>query len=87
MNTDKKERLIVSEAESNDDLINYYLNCFYKTRKQACDLINEKYNLSIEIELNKEVIKLLNETKNDIMESGYNMIEEGESSGTLYNND
>ena len=86
MNTDKKERLIVSEAESNDDLINYYLNCFYKTRKQACDLINKKYNLSIEIELNKEVIKLLNETKNDIMESGYNMIEEGESSGTLYNN-
>ena len=44
-NTDKKERLITSEVESNDDLINYYLNCFYKTRKDACDRINEKYNL------------------------------------------
>lgn len=86
MNTDKKERLIVSEAESNDDLINYYLNCFYKTRKQACDLINEKYDLNIEIELNKEVIKLLNENKNDIIESEYDRIEEGESDGTLYNN-
>lgn len=85
MNTDKKERLIVSEAESNDDLINYYLNCFYKTRKQACDLINEKYGLSIEIELNKEVIKLLEENKNDIINTEYTN-EEGESDGTLYNN-
>ena len=84
-NTDKKERLIVSEAESNNDLINYYLNCFYKTRKQACDLINERYGLNIEIELNKEVIKLLNENKNDIIESEYN-IEEGETDGTLYYN-
>ena len=83
MNTDKKERLIVSEAESNDDLINYYLNCFYKTRKQACDLINKKYNLNITIELNKEVIKLLEENKNDIINSEYTN-EEGESNGTLY---
>ena len=83
MNTDKKERLIVSEAESNDDLINYYLNCFYKTRKQACDLINKKYNLDIKIELNKEVIKLLEENKNDIINSEYTN-EEGESNGTLY---
>lgn len=85
MNTDKKERLIVSEAESNDDLINYYLNCFYKTRKQACDLINEKYGLNIEIELNKEVIKLLEENKYGIMNTEYTN-EEGESDGTLYSN-
>ena len=85
MNTDKKERLIVSEAESNDDLINYYLNCFYKTRKQACDLINERYGLNIEIQLNKDVIELLKENKFDIMELEYTN-EEGESNGTLYSN-
>ena len=85
MNTDKKERLIVSEAESNDDLINYYLNCFYKTRKQACDLINEKYGLNIKIELNKEVIKLIEENKNDIISLEYTN-EGGESDGTLYSN-
>ena len=29
-NTDKKERLITNEVESNEQLINYYLNCWYK---------------------------------------------------------
>ena len=66
-NTDKKERLITDEVDSNNDLINYYLNCFYKTRKKACDLINEKYGLDIKIELNKDVLELLNENKNDII--------------------
>lgn len=79
-NTDKKERLITNEVDSNNDLINYYLNCFYKTRKQACDMINEKYGLDIKIVLNKDVLKLLDENKGDIMNRGDNY-------GTLYNND
>ena len=61
-NTDKKERLITAEAESNNDLINYYLNCFYKTRKKACDEINQKFfsgEEKITIELNKDVLELL----------------------------
>ena len=66
-NTDKKERLITDEVESNNDLISYYLNCFYKTRKQACDLINERYDLNIEIELNKEITNLLNVSEDDII--------------------
>ena len=28
-NTDKKERLITNEVESNDQSVNYYLNCWY----------------------------------------------------------
>lgn len=70
-NTDKKERLITDEVESNNDLINFYLNCFYKTRKQACDLINEKFlkdsDLKISISLNKDIADLLNVNKNDII--------------------
>ena len=66
-NTDKKERLITDEVESNNDLISYYLNCFYRTRKQACDLINERYDLNIEIELNKEITNLLNVSEDDII--------------------
>lgn len=66
-NIDKKERLITSEIESNDDLIKYYLNCFYKTRKKACDMINEKYfngEEKVSIKLNDDTLKLLkiNET-------------------------
>ena len=81
-NTDKKERLITSEVESNDDLINYYLNCFYKTRKDACDRINKKYDLNIKISLNKDVLELLNVNEDDIIN-----YEEGEENGKIYDND
>ena len=80
-NTDKKERLITSEVESNDELINYYLNCFYKTRKDACDRINEKYGLNIELSLNKEILDLLDLDENNIIN-----YEEGEEDGKIYNN-
>ena len=80
-NTDKRERLITNEVDSNNDLINYYLNCFYKTRKQACDMINEKYGLDIKIKLNKDVLKLLDENKSDIINN-----DRGDDYGTLYNN-
>ena len=80
-NTDKKERLITSEVESNDELINYYLNCFYKTRKDACDRINKKYNLNIELSLNKEILDLLNLDENSIINH-----EEGEEDGKIYDN-
>lgn len=66
-NTDKKERLITNEVESNEQLITYYLNCWYKTRKKACDEINSKFGLNIEIVLNKEVIELLNKTDNEMV--------------------
>lgn len=82
-NTDKKERLIVNEVESNEDLVNYYLNCWYKTRKKACDDINKKFGLNIEIVLNKDVIDLLNETENDIIDNENNG---GDDDGSLYDN-
>ena len=81
-NTDKKERLITGEVESNDELIKYYLNCFYKTRKEACEQINKKYNLNISIDLNKDVLDLLKLDNDDII--NYN---EGDENGEIYNND
>lgn len=69
-NTDKKERLITNEVESNEQLINYYLNCWYKTRKRACDEINKKFfngEEKIKVVLNKDVYELLNDTTYDIM--------------------
>ena len=56
-NVDKKERLITSEVESNDEIINYYLNCFYKTRKKAVDEINEKFGLDLKLTINKDIEK------------------------------
>ena len=69
-NTSKKERLVTSEVESNDQLINYYLNCFYKTRKKACDILNEKFGTNVEIVLNKEVVDLLAETTKALEKEG-----------------
>lgn len=80
-NTDKKERLITDEVQSNNELINYYLNCFYKTRKKACDDINDKYGLDIEIELNKDVLDLLNTTESAIIN-----YDRGDDDGEIYDN-
>lgn len=69
-NTDKKERLITDEVQSNNEIIKYYLNCFYKTRKKACDDINNKYFYGeevIKIKLNKDVLELLNEEESSII--------------------
>lgn len=84
-NTDKKERLITSEVESNEDLVNYYLNCFYKTRKKACDEINKKFlkdnDVKIKVVLNNDLIKELTKI-NDIA------LNEGDDyDGSLYDND
>ena len=85
-NTDKKERLITNEVESNEQLVNYYLNCWYKTRKKACDEINEKFlkdsDTKIEIVLNKDVMDLLNKTENDIINE-----DRGDDDGEIYNYD
>ncbi len=85
-NTDKKERLITDEVTSNEQLVNYYLNCWYKTRKKACDEINEKFlsdsETKISIELNDEVMNLLAETNN----AQVNVEERGVDYGTLYDN-
>ena len=79
-NTDKKERLITNEVESNEQLINYYLNCWYKTRKYACDQINDKFfngNEQVKVVLNKDVYELLKSTENDIIDID-NSDEEGD---------
>lgn len=76
-NTDKKERLITDEVQSNNDLINKFLNCFYKTRKKAADEINEKFfngEKVVTIEINKDVIDLIDEEFEEV------------ENGEIYNN-
>lgn len=89
-NTDKKERLITDEVESNNELISYYLNCFKKTREQACNLINEKFlknsDKKINIKINNDVldeIKKLIDNKDD---DESNSDKGGENDGEIYDN-
>ena len=60
-NTDKKERLIVSEVESNNEMINVYMNMFYLPRKKACDDFNEKFKdhgKRIDVKINEDAKEL-----------------------------
>ena len=70
--SDKKERLITAEAEGTEALTNFYLNCFYKTRQEACDMINEKFlsdsKDKIELSVNREEIRKLKDELGDIIE-------------------
>ena len=82
-NTDKKERLITDEVNSNNELINYYLNCFYKTRQKACEEINKKFfngEEKIKIKINNDNFKF--EEFED-----YSYEEEDIDNGEVYNND
>lgn len=70
--SDKKERLITAEAEGTEALTNFYLNCFYKTRQEACDMINEKFlkdsDVKIELSVNRKEIAKLKDEINSIIE-------------------
>ena len=77
-NTDKKERLITDEVESNNEVINYYLNCFYKTRKKACLEINEKFGLDIKLRLNKEALDVFKTSEEKVINYDNEEVEEDE---------
>ena len=66
-NTDKKERLITDEVKSNNEVINYYLNCFYKTRLKACLEINKKFGLDIKLRLNKEALDIFKTSEKEVI--------------------
>ena len=78
-NTSKKERLVTSEVESHQQLINYYLNSFYKKRKEACDILNKKFGTNVKIVLNKDVVELLADTTKPLRE-------ESNDNGEIYSN-
>lgn len=54
-NTDKKERLITSEANANNQYIDSCAQMFLEARERACEEINKMFDTNIKVELrNKE---------------------------------
>lgn len=49
---EKKERLLTQEIESANAVTEHNIEIMLKERKKACDLINAKYGLDIDVELN-----------------------------------
>lgn len=56
-NTDKRERLITDEVNSNNQLIDSCAEMFLESRQRACEEINKKFgtNISVELRNKKEV--------------------------------
>jgi len=55
-NIDKKERVIVDEANANNDLINQNAEIMLNARKKAVDEINKKFNLNITVKLRNDKV-------------------------------
>lgn len=52
-NQDKRERLVTSEVDANDEQIEQSAQVMLKARKEGCKRINELFGLNIKVELRK----------------------------------
>ena len=70
--SEKRERLITSEADSNNELINMNMQSYLIPRKQACKEFNEKFGLSgsraIDVKLRSDLYNIIKENESIINE-------------------
>lgn len=57
---DKKERVNVSEANSNNELTESFADLQLKARQDACDKINSKYGLNISVKRKEQTDEVIN---------------------------
>lgn len=57
--TEKKERLITSETDANNDLINYNLANFLEPRKLACKQFNELFGENIDVRVRQNINEII----------------------------
>ena len=50
-NQEKRERLVASEVDANDDQITQSVESMLKTRQEACEMMNELFGLNVSVEL------------------------------------
>lgn len=66
VDTDKRERLVTDEINSNNDEINKYLSIGLEHRKKACEEINKRYGLNISVKVGGIDESIHNDNKTDI---------------------
>ena len=54
--TSKKERLVVDEINANNVATTCYLESRYKARKEFVELVNEVFNLNIDVKVNDSIV-------------------------------
>lgn len=77
-NTDKAERLITDEVESNNELIGFNFNNFLKTRQQACEQINKMFGLNVSVEMDSNVQKQMEQTTDEMINFNKDESKEGD---------
>lgn len=91
---EKRERLITSEIDSNNELVNLNLQSFLAPRKKACQEFNDKYGLSgdkaIDVKVRSDLYNIIKQAESitdqyrDIIRSDETLNIEGEENGSLY---
>lgn len=90
--SEKRERLVTNEVDSNNELVNLNLQSYLAPRKKACEEFNEKYGLmgekAIDVKVRSDLYNIIKQAESitdqyrEVMQD--EKILEGEDDGSLY---
>lgn len=66
--SEKKERLVSDEIDTNNEVINLNLMSFLAPRQKACDLFNQKYGMNIEVKVRSDLENIIKTYASSIAE-------------------
>lgn len=69
---EKKERLITTEANTNNEVINLNLQASLAVRQEACRLFNEKYDQNINVKLRSDLYNIIKEQESIVRDYDFN---------------
>lgn len=87
-NQDKKERLVASEVDANDEQVSLFKRIALNARRKAADEINEKYDLNVGVKFADDVNVLVSQAKAALLgvsDEDEESEEEGEDDGDVHN--